>query len=400
MYRSYVDSSTAKYGDALARLTSAETSAKEASKLASSFGGMFMTQMSPNLPPDAGSAIQEIAKFHLALCTETRTQAQKDNDLIYNAIVPPVETLPAIDKLVVATPIPIQEVYSAPEVQRTIGPDLFIKLIPLSVHESASVYSEEKAKLVRAEVERADSAESEVRSSLDAMGVKDGLLRFKAIVEQSAAGRNLELPQDILRIQTDLRLIESREPVSALFVSLDAIRSSVHQVLESAQRDLEIESRDCEAARVRYSHEFGQEPSASVSRSLRSDLKSHREAMEKALVSDKMVTEIWDSVKGDITILVDEDGVENTFRSIVNEGLDGNKIEFEVKRESLLDLDLDKNDEKVAKEEEERGKIVVFIDEIEQRLGRLNKISVERKNVLKDLKEKVRHVHETELIYD
>lgn len=359
-----------------------------------------MTQMSPNLPPDAGSAIQEIAKFHLALCTETRTQAQKDNDLIYNAIVPPVETLPAIDKLVVATPIPIQEVYSAPEVQRTIGPDLFIKLIPLSVHESASVYSEEKAKLVRAEVERADSAESEVRSSLDAMGVKDGLLRFKAIVEQSAAGRNLELPQDILRIQTDLRLIESREPVSALFVSLDAIRSSVHQVLESAQRDLEIESRDCEAARVRYSHEFGQEPSASVSRSLRSDLKSHREAMEKALVSDKMVTEIWDSVKGDITILVDEDGVENTFRSIVNEGLDGNKIEFEVKRESLLDLDLDKNDEKVAKEEEERGKIVVFIDEIEQRLGRLNKISVERKNVLKDLKEKVRHVHETELIYD
>ena len=122
--------------------------------------------------------------------------------------------------------------------------------------------------------------------------------------------------------------------------------------------------------------------------------------MEKALVSDKMVTEIWDSVKGDITILVDEDGAENTFRSIVNEGLDGNKIEFEVKRESLLDLDLDKNDEKVAKEEEERGKIVVFIDEIEQRLGRLNKISVERKNVLKDLKEKVRHVHESELIYD
>ena len=40
--------------------------------------------------------------------------------------------------------------------------------------------------------------------------------------------------------------------------------------------------------------------------------------------------------------------------------------------------------------EEERVKIARFVDEIEERLGRLNKISHERSQVLKDLKDKVR----------
>ena len=129
-HRALADSAAAKYGDALSRFTAAEAAAKEASRLGASFGSMFMTQMSPNLPPDAGSAIQELTKVHFALCTEKKNEATRDNDLIYHAVVPPVDTLPQIDKLAVATAIPIQEVYSAPDVQKTIGQDLFLKLIP------------------------------------------------------------------------------------------------------------------------------------------------------------------------------------------------------------------------------------------------------------------------------
>ena len=44
--------------------------------------------------------------------------------------------------------IPIQGFYGSPDVQKTIGQDIFIRHFPLSAHESASVYSEEKAKLV------------------------------------------------------------------------------------------------------------------------------------------------------------------------------------------------------------------------------------------------------------
>lgn len=333
-----------------------------------------MPQMSPNLPPDAGSAMQEITKFHLALCTEKKNEAQRDNDLIYNAVVPAIETLPQIDKLQVAKPIQIQEVYSAPDVQKTIGPDIFIKLIPLSVHESASVYSEEKAKLVRAEVERADTAESEKRSVLDALGVQEGLGRYKAMVEGLHAEGTSELPSEVTRMRDDISLIEEREPVARLLSDLSRLRDAVRNDLDTVQRDLDAESRDCEAMRVKYEHLFTQEPSAGPSRPLRQDLKSHREALDAAAASDQQVQALWDSVKGDITLLLSEQ-VEEVFRQSADRGPGG----------SLLDLDPNNED----RDEEERARITAFIDEIEQRLTRLSKISTERKNVLKDLKEKV-----------
>jgi len=111
---------------------------------------VFVSTVSPNLPSDSGTSIYERTKSYLAICTDRKSKAQRENDLIYNAILPSPETLPPIDKLAVATAIHIHDVYAAPEAQKTIGQDIFIKLVPLSVHESASVYSEEKAKLVRA----------------------------------------------------------------------------------------------------------------------------------------------------------------------------------------------------------------------------------------------------------
>ncbi|TFY82927.1 hypothetical protein EWM64_g1094 [Hericium alpestre] len=156
-YRAQVDSAASKHGEALVRLQQAESLAKEANRIASGFGSIFMPQMSPNLPPDAGQSLADLTKSHLSLCTEKRTEAQRDNDLIYNAVLPAPETLPPVDKVGAAAIIPIQEVYGTPEVQKVIGSDLFVRLIPLSVHESASVYSEEKAKLVRGEVEMAEA---------------------------------------------------------------------------------------------------------------------------------------------------------------------------------------------------------------------------------------------------
>ncbi len=110
--------------------------------------------------------------------------------------------------------------YTAPDVQKTIGPDLFIKLVPLSVHESASVYSEEKAKLVRAEVERTDTADGEVRSALDAMGVKEGLGRYKLMVEGLHAEGTSELPADLSRMREDIAIVEEQEPVTRLMAEL------------------------------------------------------------------------------------------------------------------------------------------------------------------------------------
>ncbi|KAI0357752.1 BRO1-domain-containing protein [Trametes cingulata] len=374
-YRGLADSAAGKHGDALVRFTVAETAAKEANRTASSFASLFVTQMSPNLPPDAGPALQELTKAHLAVVTDKKNEAQRENDLIYNAVLPTPETLPQIEKAVVATPITIQEVYASPDVQKVIGQDMFVRLIPLSVHESASVYSEEKAKLVRGEVEKADNAEVEVKSALDALGIKEGLARYKAIAEGGVGGE-AELPAEVRRWKEDIALMEEREGVEGIMSELVRMKDTVRRELEGISRDLDAESRECEAMRVKYDHLWTQAPSAALTKTLRQDLKSHLSALEAAAQSDQQVVRLWESVRGEIQLLLSPE-VEDVFRASTANGGAGS--------ENLLDLDVGSE----AKDEEERIKIGQFVDEIEERLGRLNKISHERGQVLKDLKDKV-----------
>ena len=369
------DSAAGKHGDALVRLNVAEIAAKEANRFATNFAAVFVTQMSPNLPADAGSCLLDVTKSHLALITEKKNEAQRENDLIYNAVLVPAETLPQIEKTVVATPISIQEVYATPEVQKIIGQDIFVRLIPLSVHESASVYSEEKAKLVRGEVEKADEAEVGVKSALDSLGVKEGLVRFRAIAEGNVAGEG-EIPVDVRRWREDISVMEKREPVEGLMTQLNRLKTTVHSDLEAASRDLDSESRECEAMRVKYDHLWTQAPSASLTKTLRQDLKSHFGALEAAAASDGQVVKLWDSVKGEIALLLSPE-VEEVFKASTEQAGPGS--------ESLLDLDVASE----TKDEEERAQVERLVHEIDDRLGRLNKISRERKEVLKDLKEKV-----------
>ncbi|KAI0672140.1 BRO1-like domain-containing protein [Trametes maxima] len=374
-YRGLADSTAGKHGEALVRYTVAEAAAKEANRTASSFASLFVTQMSPNLPPDAGPALQELTKAHLALITDKRNEAQRENDLIYNAVLPAAETLAQIEKAVVATPITIQEVYATPDVQKVIGQDMFIRLIPLSVHESASVYSEEKAKLVRGEVEKADNAEVEVKSALDALGIKEGLTRYKAIAEGGVSGEE-ELPVEVRRWKEDIAVMEEREGVEGIMSELVRMKDTVRRELDGISRELDAESRECEAMRVKYDHLWTQAPSAALTKTLRQDLKSHLSALDAAAQSDQQVVHLWESVRGEVQLLLSPQ-VEDVFRASTEQGGAGS--------ESLLDLDVGSE----AKDEEERVKISQFVDEIEERLGRLNKISHERGQVLKDLKDKV-----------
>ncbi|PPQ96534.1 LOW QUALITY PROTEIN: hypothetical protein CVT26_006383 [Gymnopilus dilepis] len=195
-FRGLADIAASKHGDALARFTQAEYFAKEANRLASTFNSMFVSTMSPNLPPDAGTSIFERTKAHLVVCTDKKAEAIRENDLNYDAVVPNFEALPMIEKTAVATPLHIHDVYGPPKVQNPGGQDFYVRLIPLSVHEPASVYSKKKAKL--AEVERPGGAEGEARSAIDGLTVKEGLVRYKAMAVERLEGEQ-ELPLDVRR---------------------------------------------------------------------------------------------------------------------------------------------------------------------------------------------------------
>jgi tyrosine-protein phosphatase non-receptor type 23 len=156
---------------------------------------------------------------------------------------------------------------------------------------------------------------------------------------------------------------------------LSSLKDGVRRDLESISRDIEIESRDCEAMRVKYEHLWTQAPSASLTKTLRQDLKSHFSALDAAATSDKQVAALWDSCRGDIGLLLSPE-LEGVFRASTECG--------GAPAESLLDLDVGNE----VDDAHERAKIGQYVDEIEERLGRLNKIGHERNEVLKDLKDK------------
>ena len=323
-------------------------------------------------PVDVGASIQEKTKVHLVIRTDKKNEAQRDNDLIYSAICPPFESLSVVERTAVASAIPIQGFYGSPDVQKTIGQDIFIRHFPLSVHESASVYSEEKAKLVQAEVEKAEQSDGEARSAIDGLVVKEGLTRYKAMAEGEVAGGE-EVPLEARRWKEDMTVTEERESADTLFQELIRLKTDVNRDLDTVSRDLEIESKDCEMMRVKYEHLRPQAPSAILTKSQRKDLKSHFSVLEAAAVSDQQVATLWGSVRSDILLLLSPQ-VEQLF--LERGGF---------KPDNLLDLDIGSEADDTA----ERARIKGYVDEIEERLTRLNMISKERSEVLKDLKDKV-----------
>lgn len=70
--------------------------------------------------------------------------ATKENEFVYHEKVPPLDSLPEVKGASLVKGIPFDP--SDPEVS---GQDIFARLVPMEAHEASSLYSEEKAKLLR-----------------------------------------------------------------------------------------------------------------------------------------------------------------------------------------------------------------------------------------------------------
>lgn len=247
-YRSTADSAAGKHGAALVRMRMADTFAQDAQRQASTFTYTFISQSTPSLPHDAHTSLHEITKAHASLCAEAKVQATKDNDLIYHEILPSEAALPQIDKLPPAAPITIQDVYGNPDVSKLIGPDIFIRLVPLAVHESASVYSEEKAKLVRAEVERSELNEGELRAGLEHLGLPSIVSTWRKMSDDDESGQaDIEISSALSRLSAE---VISSGPVDNLLRDVEAEREKCERDLRELNSLLDSENRDCERMRV------------------------------------------------------------------------------------------------------------------------------------------------------
>lgn len=400
-YKALADDVAGSHGACLVRLTVAETAAKEARNLLTTFSASATASVTadrPSLPSDAASALVAIVNAQVARCTERKESAVKDNDLIYHDILPSESSLPAVDKLVAANPIPIQEIFAAPEVQRVIGPDLFQNLVPLGVHEKASLYSEEKAKIARAESERHDLATGEMQASLDYLGLPSSLQKYRALAQGSGSNAMLDSLADpgpeVMRWSTEEAeggggrgadgLGVGATGVDSALQRIESIKSQAANDIDAALAALDDENRECEKQRVRFGHKWSQDPAGLHTKDMRVNLKENKEAMQQASQNDAQIGGLWKSIRQDVQLLVSgREALEAAFAAALT-GQTGLYGEGSAPT-SLIDTSA----EEESASEGEIASVRAKLAQIDEALIKLNKIKKERGEVLADLKEKI-----------
>ena len=270
------DNESSQYGVAIARMQAAEAAAKDAYKQACRVPDSH--PINANIGTEAAQILVELTKKQRTNVQEKLAEYNKDNDFIYHASVPSEAALTPIPKTPAAKAISISELYQGQDIHRIIGPDIFQKIVPMSVTESASLYDEEKAKLIRAEAERVETADSEMAASLDYLKLPGSLNVLKGGMDnENAVDENFRKWCEALAGQV---------PFSFHFDDLASDKSHITTLLDQCSKSLDMEESVCEKMRSKYGGDWTQQPSSRLTATLRSDIRNYRGAIDEASSSD------------------------------------------------------------------------------------------------------------------
>lgn len=370
-YQALADDDANSHGVAICRLQVAEAHAKDANRAANSFPNN--TPTNSNLTPETGGILAEMTKKHLANVQEKVAEFSKDNDFIYHQGIPNEASLTPVPKLPAAKAIPVSELYQGQDIQRIIGPDIFQKIVPLAVTESASLYDEEKAKLIRAESERVEIANDEMAASLDYLKLPDSLNVLRGGMDQD------NMVDDEFRRWCDALAGHQHFPTA--FEQLNKSKSEIISSLESSMKQLDMEESVCEKMRSKYGAEWTQQPSSRLTSTLRSDIRNYRGAVDEASHSDAQLYNTFQQCEADFDEMrsageTDEADVLYS-RAMVKAGASKGKSPKPAEG-NLIDDDID-----------EGPTVADQIAAVEDILRKLNLVKKERTQILKDLKDKV-----------
>ncbi|OAP59754.1 hypothetical protein AYL99_04756 [Fonsecaea erecta] len=372
-YQALAEEETNQHGSAVARLQLAEKSSNQAYSSAKAFPSS--PSSASNLGSDTAAALQSITRRQMESVQERLVSSVKDNDFIYHQTVPPEASLSPVTKVPAAKAIPLSELYQGQDIQRIIGPDIFQKIVPISVTESASMYDEEKAKLIRSEAEKVEQANGEMAASLDYLKLPNSLNVLKGGLEQEI-GVDREFEQWCQELA-------SHPHFATAFEQLQRDKQAVLESLAKSTKQLDMEESVCEKMRSKYGAEWTQQPSSRLTSTLRADIKSYRDTVDEAGNSDAQLFSTARQYEADfeemrVAGLHGEPEVLYQ-QALIKAGSGTKNRSKDTDEGTLLDEDYGEGGMSVADQ----------IAKVEDLLRKLNLVKRERMQVLKDLKEKV-----------
>jgi hypothetical protein len=184
----------------------------------------------------------------------------------------------------------------------------------LSVHECASMYSEEKAGILRRELGLVANADQELDGMLESMHVVETLDKLKKALKGGDVG--YALSNEAVGWSASVRdAADSDELVRVL----EAVKGKVSERLDETGLLLDKEQHECESMRTKYGGKWTQSHSTAMTVNMRKDLTKNRDAFSRGSGSDNQLISKFASSKRVIDILRQPlDNVEVIFAAEVN----------------------------------------------------------------------------------
>ncbi|XP_069715230.1 tyrosine-protein phosphatase non-receptor type 23 isoform X2 [Phaenicophaeus curvirostris] len=176
--------------------------------------------------------VQEALRFTMDVIGGKYNSAKKDNDFIYHEAVPALDTLQSVKGAPLVKALPVN-----PTDPAVTGPDIFAKLVPMAAHEASSLYSEEKAKLLRDVMAKIEAKNEVLDQFMDSMQLDpetvDNLDVYNHIppilMEKCAA---LSVRPDTVK-----NLVQSMQVLSGVFTDVEASLKEIRDLLEEDEAE-------------------------------------------------------------------------------------------------------------------------------------------------------------------
>lgn len=292
-------------------------------------------------------------KTYQSQTEEKLKSLSRDNDFIYHDLIPSKDSL---EPAVIIKPLDAAKAISLNDhanITEIVGEDIFEKVIPMAVHEKLSLYSEEKAKILRGEIEKNETADTELSSFLEYLNLPSSLDNFKNNVKN----------------KLDPKLVGwSNEVNDSQYKDIEANKSLISDkksIVLSTIKELETKLQDEENDYNQQKPQIGtsQEPSQSASINLRDELTNAKQSLLSATKLDQQLNH---TIEGETTRL-------NQLKS--TQQLEAVFFSNNQQEQNLLDIDDSSNDQ-----------ISKHITRIETSLKLLNNLKLERSKIIEDLK--------------
>ncbi|XP_054011756.1 tyrosine-protein phosphatase non-receptor type 23 isoform X1 [Hylaeus anthracinus] len=225
---------------------------------------------------DEKTIVEEALTFTNDVIEGKRKAAKNENEFIYHEEVPEKETLPTVKgaSLVKGISFSIND----PEVS---GPDIFARLVPMKVHEASSLYSEEKAKILRSVGGKVEEKDQQLNTYLASLKLEHMSLWDTDV--QTTEWERLPLPDELVE---RCAALNAKQHVIQDLVDIMEKLSDTSQDVEKILKEIKKLLLDEELKEKQYQDTVGKRPPSIVATDLTREAKKYEEAHNKASESN------------------------------------------------------------------------------------------------------------------